>query len=293
MRARKSSRSGAETRARGFEPRVSEVNTDTTRDASSTGRPRNSAKSANAKPIVAAPMASASVATISAEVPGLRMQHAERRACKSPRRSNHMGVLLGYVRRSCGDSTEEITDGEPDGLLPDTTARDRVLAITLRGDRRECFRRVCRSATRAATTSRPFVAACPSETNDSGRVEGHDSLRISSRPLHSSSSALARSAQRLHAFGRDGESALRQAVTARIAAFGGPSHQLFRFETIERGVKRAARRLVAGRARHLAADLDRIRLRIASQNREQHSLFELAEKIRPMFDGLISLMATL
>ena len=47
-------RSGADTRARGFEPCVSETNIDTTFDVSSTGRPRNSARSANEKPIVAA-----------------------------------------------------------------------------------------------------------------------------------------------------------------------------------------------------------------------------------------------
>jgi hypothetical protein len=73
---------------------VSDVNTDTTRDASSTGRPRNSAKSANAKPIVAAPIARASVPTINAEVPGLRcsMRNAVLRSLDS---SNHMPALLG------------------------------------------------------------------------------------------------------------------------------------------------------------------------------------------------------
>src|SRR5262245_22163450 len=95
-------RSGAETRARGFEPCVSDANTETTLLVSSTGRPRKSARSAKAKPIVAAPIASASVATINAEVPGLRcsMRNAVRR---SPRMSNHIGALLGYVSDCCGE----------------------------------------------------------------------------------------------------------------------------------------------------------------------------------------------
>jgi hypothetical protein len=47
------------------EPCASIAMNETTFALSSTGKPRNSARSANAKPIVAAPIASASVATIS------------------------------------------------------------------------------------------------------------------------------------------------------------------------------------------------------------------------------------
>ena len=88
---------------RKFEPCVSDAKIETTFALSSTGNPRNSARSANAKPIVAAPIASASVATISDEVPGLRAQHAERRAQIAAESRTTSELLLGYVSDCCGE----------------------------------------------------------------------------------------------------------------------------------------------------------------------------------------------
>jgi hypothetical protein len=76
---------------------------DTTFAVSSTGRPRSSARSAKAKPIVAAPIAKARVSTISALVPGARAKPRSA-VFTSLDSSNHIRLLLGYDSRACGDS---------------------------------------------------------------------------------------------------------------------------------------------------------------------------------------------
>ncbi len=76
---------------------MSDAKSETTFALSSTGKPRNSARSANANPIVAVPIASASVKTINPDVPGLRaiMRAAVRRSLV---KSINIGDLLGPER---------------------------------------------------------------------------------------------------------------------------------------------------------------------------------------------------